>query len=873
MIAKWGYCKSHDRDFDDPTLVRSDWWPWLQAQSWFVPDRSLVEQYPHAVESILRPKALRKEFFRQVLNPGLPASEGYKILAQLLARRHFRTVLTTNFDQLIAQEARSTAAVHELEEIKTPNDFAMFSTNPLYPQVIYLHGSVDHYTDQNVENETQKLNSALVDLLRPALRDHPLVVVGYRGAEPSVMKHLLLDQASYCARYRHGIYWCTRDSSNNNSMSPLLAQLTDHIGTNLQFVKIDGFDELMEDLVPILRESDRAPLGTRIPHGSGHAIRSITNDLRPALVSIDKLDTLLLRAKIRAYCEAVRLPKPEIEGVAELLDAMTERGLAIVEDRGASITNGGQLLFANEVANQNPFAKIVISMEGPRTWLEEISEQTTIVERPEVELSSEETTIVGNLWHQLDLSLTLLARVNRAFRLKGAKSLDVYPYPPLALKELLTNLIAHRDYEVAATSTITITPGDITFWNPGGLTDHVQQQLRHVEIQEAIRASTRGIKGYRNPVIADFFYSAGAMDKKGSGLPDVLDEAANNLNEVEFGPAPDNTGFIAKIRARPETLAVDRVTRTAKAIQRELRYSPNLLSILEWPANIWKLATIASIDEFSLEISELSPPYCVYKDWIWTFANPLDTCVDKLRSLALEEEIHYVPSSELLQDIAATGAIARLLNSSLHRFLSSLGLRTRAEGSRIRAFFPSLEQQPREITYRGLFKQATRTVTKPIVSRSTGKISFWEHKAVGLRFERFSTMWCLSLTPGYVFTMDGLTLPIESVRIGPLSTKRSARDYNPSVLHDLVFWSRVLSKGAEASFSLPLASVLATTIPNPQGASVELSSLIPTVVFQEGGDAASNLTTSAELTDIELQDLQSAIEDAILLPPNDGITQ
>ena len=113
----------------------------------------------------------------------------------------------------------------------------------------------------------------------------------------------------------------------------------------------------------------------------------------------------------------------------------------------------------------------------------------------------------------------------------------------------------------------------------------------------------------------------------------------------------------------------------------------------------------------------------------------------------------------------------------------------------MRAYYASLDGTPREISYRSTFKQSRRTVAKPIVSRSTGKTVYWEHKAVYLRFEQFGEAWALTLLPGYVFTLDGETRPIASEKIGPLSTRRAARDYNPTVLHDLVFWSRMLADG------------------------------------------------------------------------------
>jgi hypothetical protein len=57
-----------------------------------------------------------------------------------------------------------------------------------------LHGSVEHYTDKNLLDEVQRLDRDLVNELRPLLRDHPLAVLCYRGAELSVMR---LFQASF----------------------------------------------------------------------------------------------------------------------------------------------------------------------------------------------------------------------------------------------------------------------------------------------------------------------------------------------------------------------------------------------------------------------------------------------------------------------------------------------------------------------------------------------------------------------------------------------------------------------------------------------------------------------------------------------------
>ena len=858
-IAKWGYCKTHARDMDDPTLMLSDWAPWQSKQPWFRHDVHRSENYARAVEAVLQPREDRKSFFQRVLNPGVPASPGYELLALLLARRVLRTVLTTNFDSILAEQCRSNAAVYQITEIKTTEDYRRFSTNPRYPQIIYLHGSIEHYTDQNIEQETQRLNTSLVELLSPLLRDHPLVVIGYRGAEPSVMRHLLAEQSDRCGNFKHGIYWCQRGVSEPPQDS-MIAELVRVAGTNFQFVEIGGFDELMDELRVALPQLLTAATIERLPASAAVSGTSTdVHDLQASQATLADLDQALLRAKLLAYCEAARLPKPPISTEAQLVTLMQERSLAVRKDPDWVPTQGGVLLFAGRESAQIASASVEIVLEGESRWLDEILQRTPSGGGPTRDSAQTDSVrIMGNLWEQLDTISTLLARVNRPFRLKGATSHDVYPYPPLALKELLTNLLAHRDYTVPEASSIHIASGQIRFRNPGGLIEHVRAQLHSRQLQAAIEDAARGIKGYRNPVIADFFFSAGAMEKEGSGLPDVVSEAAQNLNEVTFGPTPDNAQFQVVIEIRPEALHIDRTTGTARPLHAELRYSPNLLSVLRWPDTVWKIATIASLSDLAVVRGRGAPPFCVMRDWIWTFAKPDSPASAELLALGLPEETHEVRSAELLDDSASRWALPHLLNSALERHLVNRGLRVRFEADRLRAYFPATNNGPTEVTYRGLFKQATRTVAKPIISRATQKTVFWEHKAVGLRFERFGSEWCLAILPGYAFTRDGDVMPIESDRIGPLSTRRAARDYNPTVLHDLVFWSRVIANGAGSSFCMELSANggLSEEV-KPR---LEVSGVVPTVLFQEPPEVAHVGIAPTEMAEPDMLALQSEIE-------------
>jgi NAD-dependent SIR2 family protein deacetylase len=207
--AKWAYAHEDGREPEDPRLHRSDWFPWLEEKHWYNTQKSPAENYAAAIQHLLQPRQNRKRFFRRILDTeGIPPSSGYEAMAEMMAGGIIDTVLTTNFDTILLDACDSRLRPQHVEGIKTESDRTKFSTSPPYPQIVYLHGSVEHYTDKNIVDEVQQLDEDLAQILFPLLRDHPLIVVGYRGGEPSVMKHLLIDHAEQANLYRHGIYWC-----------------------------------------------------------------------------------------------------------------------------------------------------------------------------------------------------------------------------------------------------------------------------------------------------------------------------------------------------------------------------------------------------------------------------------------------------------------------------------------------------------------------------------------------------------------------------------------------------------------------------------------------------------------------------------------
>lgn len=795
--ARWAYATQHGRSFDDPRLLRSDWLPWMRGQTWFDQNAAITDNYPAAIENLLQPRQARADFFRKLLQTGVKPSAGYERLVEFLHQGLIRTVLTTNFDGLLSEARVLVRRPHYIDIIQTPFDYTKFSTTPPYPQQVFLHGSVDHYTDKNIIDEVQRLDPDLVQMLLPLLRDRPLVVVGYRGGEPSVMQHLLLENAAAAHKFRHGIFWCKLRSDRVEDLPAGVTTLAQAIGKNFTLVDIDGFDELFaRDLWQLHQDAGPAKPGAV----TATAVPAPTLDMGIVQVAgLEKLDWPTVQARIIQYCNALQIRAPVDPGRKWITDRLVQLNLAVGQDGGdLRLTTAGCLLFSQKPQRVVPAAKIVLRATGDAEWLQRAMGEKDDSGRNE----PAERVIEGNLWAQYDGINDALTAFNRPFRLKGEQSETVLPYPPLALKEIIVNALVHRDYDDVAPVVVDVTPTGIRVTNPGGLVPEVQRRVEAGSIEEEIRRGRRGIKGYRNPVLADLFYGSGEMDKAGSGLADVFRLVKANGGDVKFGPTADNGGFDVQIMSRPE--AVDEVTGTATpVVLTTSRFAANLLEVVALPHVLYHAATeIKWIREiWSALPNQWLPPYLLLGDRLYSFhdfeneANPLREVVDA-------NDIEELSVAEFLSDSDGERRLVTLLNLGLEKHFRRLGLIV--DSKRKRAYYPRTPDGQRAITYQARLRKATRTVVKARISPRTQKITYWEHEAVGYRFEKFGDSWGLLLEPSYVFTFDGGKGLLASEKVNRLSMKRAARHYNPTVLADLSFWAWVLSSGTDV-FALDLA--------------------------------------------------------------------
>ena len=781
--ARWEYCRSKGLAFDDPSVKRSDWLQSLRRYGWY-DHSSLAENYSAVMKHLLRPRDNRREFFLQILHTNVPASSGYERLVELMSLKVATTVLTTNFDPVLRDLSRSRPRLHHVDVIDSPATYRQLTTSPRYPILAHLYGSVESYIDRFERADEPQLDAALINRLVPILRDHPLIVIGYRGAEEAVMRHLFSAQIEAADYYHQGIYWCSLNyGDGGDELHPMVREFAGLIRGNFQVVPIQGFDELMGQLSAMHQRQGPAQASV-VPQQSQAPSSSPTFDMHPISANLtDELDWVSLQSRLVNYCNVMEIAVPATVNREWLVSQLTQLDLAVRNEKGKVLpTNAGYLLFGRKSHERIPSSKVLLRVEG------------------------EEQRIEGNLWNQLAALTDALAEVNKPFRLKGEKSETVYPYPPLALKEILVNALVHRRYDVKQNVVVEIEPDHVRITNPGGLVEEVLRQTEGASILSQIAQGKRGIKGYRNPVLADLFYSSGDMDKEGSGLADVHKLVNDNGGRVTFDPINDNAAFEAIIYSRPE--AVDRQTGTAARVV-STRYAANLLEVMGLPDRVWHAPSPYSRarDVWAATDAQWLPPFIPHEQKLHTFFD-LDDVSNPLREMVDVEEAGWVTLDQFCADAEGRRSdegerrLVYLLNECLYRHLDHCGLYV--DKKRKRAYYPRTQQGNRSITYQARLRRSTRTVTKQVISPSTQKVRYWEHQSFSFMFERFGDTWVLQILPGYVFTRDGYKDLLAGDRVNVLSTKRESRDYNYKVHTDLFFWTWVMAVGEQGMFALRL---------------------------------------------------------------------
>ena len=851
--AKWAWCKEHGRSILDLSVVSSDWQPWLENQSWFQNGTDLADQYPIAIDKLLGIAHDRREFFEHLINPRVPPSDGYKALAQIMGNGWIATVLTTNFDHCLHSAAIIAGQPHHLVEIRTPSDWTRFSISPSHPQLVYVHGSVEHYSDMNLPREVKTLDPGVVEALRPLLRDHPLVVVGYRGMEESIMTDLLYDQCDYTNNFARGVFWCGVKRTTSPSPPPLVQKLAERIGSNFNHVPTEGFDHLFK--VELFDQLLAAKVDPR-PFGPVTNSSELPADMRPFNKgTYADVDQALLYSRLKKYADKRGQPSPDRINREWNRETAEAYNLLQTDSQGnAKPTLAGWLMFAKNPTVEISHANVRLVTKGPEGWLRTAfgDDADLIATDVDAEFALRHE-VTGTLWSQLNVLIETTSLLNQPFVLKEARSRQVTPYHPQALKEMIVNALVHRDYQIREPIDIVMTAERIETTSPGGLTDEVAAKTGGRDLEALIRDGSRGeLKGYRNPAISDLFYGGSEMDRKGSGLSDMWRKTADNNGDVTFGPSNGNRHFRVVISARPE--AVDEITRTAVADQSEtVRFTTNVAEFVSLPDRIWHAGTMESSASALRRSAEglPVPPGYIHDSRFFSFYD-LAEMSDSLVTPFDVGDVEELSIEELFKQGHGLTILRKLLHDCINEHLRAIGLVVDEE--RRRAHFPRAEEPNRKLTYRGRVKRATRTVVKARTKRNSDEIIYFEHKAFTYSISPFGVDWGFVLNPGYVFTRNGVQGYIGRERTNVLSTKRAARDFNMNVVHDLAFWMAWLSGETEGVFALRMEDTNELTDFAP---TILMNSSLPSISFN------SAVFDGSKILDGELDDALNEVDDEL----------
>lgn len=767
-IARLVYSERQLRNERPPERVKpSEWESWLRSFDWFIPgaDR-LAENFPALVEHLLIPAEFRKRVLLDLMRPLNGLSAGYKVLADLVMRGLVRTIFTTNFDTCLPDALRERQPhirhIHEVN--RSPGDYAEFNVFSRC-QIIWLHGRAEQYSDKNAAGETDALDPNLISHVRPMLDASPMIVIGYRGSEPSIMDGFFGQDREGRLDFRNGVYWCIR---HGDTPHPNVEALARRLGSNFQYLRIDGFDELLADVAKSIEGYDRYPANAVM--AAEFRDRKCFDEKISETASLDDLDLDLALVILREYCQKLgRAPLTR----EMLLPLMREQGLVESQSGKDKVTAGAILLFGKHTQEFFPQAVVAVTEEGKKRELYE-----------------------GNLiaQHRALLQKLETPEVNPPLKLKKRRlHSDQTAYPPRVLVELLVNMLVHRDYDVQEPSLIEVFPGaEVVFSNPGGLTQKLARELT-VEEDGRILLS-QSVTDQRNPSLCDIFFGISAMERAGTGLMDVDQLMVESGGSSAFFHSDLEARFRA-VAAQPQSSAGSRSV--ARSDVPTGIYVINVLPFSAVPNAVSVLAlNIAPTDPLrGVDLSKCGT-FVRRGNELWSFV-PLPIMLSIFEPIADAASSRSVPRSQIEASPDSKRVLSWLLRKHFEYELEAFeddGLMLEY-GRRHRAYFAGNGASERTIVWNSSQRKGNRRDV--VKKRADGPRAWFENEGFGYEVVDVGGLWCVRIKPFYMFTGKNAVTPLPAFTRASKSTRRIKFDRNKNVEADLSFWASFLGRGSE----------------------------------------------------------------------------
>ena len=187
-----------------------------------------------------------------------------------------------------------------------------------------------------------------------------------------------------------------------------------------------------------------------------------------------------------------------IEAIAPL-DYLQHRQGVIAHDDGFVPTLGGMLCFGREPQRWLPHTGIALTRYSGH--------------KPNSQQVIDIRDLRGSLFDVIDQAEEYLwTQSTHGFRLDaGPRRIPLDQYPRTALRELIVNAVAHRDYRVSGSRVkIELFRNLIEWSSPGGLPPGIT-------VENILKSQYT-----RNPVVVGFLFDAGYIEQRGMGLDTVV---------------------------------------------------------------------------------------------------------------------------------------------------------------------------------------------------------------------------------------------------------------------------------------------------------------------------------------------------------------
>ena len=220
-----------------------------------------------------------------------------------------------------------------------------------------------------------------------------------------------------------------------------------------------------------------------------------------------------------------------LEKVQLAIDMMNRRGRTIDDDPMS-------FLYKNDLVRNDKISNaaflLFTAVDSVFTTIEMGRFQTDILIKDSVRSKSD---VINQFEEVIDF---VKKHINKEIVIKGAsQNIERWQYPLEAVREVVANMIVHRDYSLSSDSIVKVYDNKIEFYNPGGLPETIS-------IEDLLSFNQKSVP--RNKLIADFFKDLGIIEKYGSGIKRIVTFCHDyGLPNPKFENSPE--GFMVTLYA------------------------------------------------------------------------------------------------------------------------------------------------------------------------------------------------------------------------------------------------------------------------------------------------------------------------------------